>query len=290
MKSKLFIILFLLCAFYTNAQYIIAGQHNANDYYYKYTPDSIVINIPTYQYYPHLFSLDVNNDGIMDFQFALLAPGTALGADEDYCTIRGLNNNKVALAHYDTCFNYVGAYRSRYGMAYKFNYNDTINANANWDSLVYLNYYFYWAMSSDSSGYNCGYAYGTDTAYIGVRIQLDSLYEYGWIKIVGISFNNYYPTTLTMGTFACEDVGVGIKPLTNNNKEITVYPNPANDRINVTSGSGKIILICICNMLGKEMISTTEKEIDVSNLPEGVYFMLVKTSESLFTKKVIIQR
>ncbi len=293
MKTKKFIfVLFMFWGTYANAQYIIAGQHSVNDYYYKFTPDSIVINIPAYSnLHPHYYSLDVNNDGINDFQFVLLPPGTALGANLDYCTIRGLNNNNVALGNYDSCFNYGNGYRNRYGMAYTFHYQDTINSNANWDSLVYLSYYAQGGLP-DSQYYDCGSPDWPDTAYIGLRVKKGTTYEYGWIKIVGIIFNPVDYTTLTMGSFACENNATGIKQLTTttNGEQVSVYPNPANNRLMLISGSARIILISIFDLQGKEMIKTKEKEIDISNLQEGFYFARVKTSEGIFTKKIIIQR
>jgi len=288
---KYLYVLFVFCGSYANAQYIIAGQHSSNDYYFKFTPDSNVISIPAYEstFYIHYYLLDVNNDGIMDFKFALYAPGSGMGAQLDFCTISGLNNNKVALGNYDTCFNYGNGYVERHGMAYAFHYNDTISFNANWDSLVYLSYAHQLGTPSDSQYFSCGTPNWSNTAYIGLRVKVDSLNEYGWIKIVGTTFTPYHSTTLTMGTFACENIGVGIKQPTSKNEWITVYPNPANNRIQVISGSSKIILISIYDMLGKEMINATEKEIDVSNLQEGIYFMQIKTSEGIATKKIIIQ-
>jgi hypothetical protein len=41
--------------------------------------------------------------------------------------------------------------------------------------------------------------------------------------------------------------------------------------------------------LGKEQLSTTKKEIDISGLDEGVYFLEVKTADSITTKKIIVQ-
>ncbi len=299
MKSKLFIILFLLCASYANAQYIIAGQHNANDYYYKYTPDNVVISIPAYQtsFYVHYFSLDVNNDGIMDFKFGLIPPGTALGGDMDYCLISGLNNNKVALAYYDSCISLGGVYGQRYGMAYKFNYNDTINANANWDSLVYLSYYYNMLGYNENYHFICGNRYGTDTAYIGLRVQIDSLYTYGWIKIAGLTFSSWQTTTLTMGTFACENYGVGIKPLTNN-KMITVYPNPVvqstlislpenlelnNITLDIFDVQGKIIKT-ISDLKNHQYILSRN---DFNTA--GVYFVRIKSDKYLETVKLLVQ-
>jgi len=289
---KFMLVLFLFLGSYANAQFIIAGQHVVNDYYYKYTPDSTVISIPGNNL--GYDSLDINNDGIMDFQFALLAPNGPdgpLGENEDYCTIRGLNNNKVAFGTYDTCFNCGNGYANSYIMAKVFRYNDTINSKANWDSLVYLNYYFRLGLGAcqgpgDSSSFNCGSLSWSDTTYIGVRIQIGSTFEYGWIKIVGENFSSN--STLTMGEFACEKGNVGIEQLSS--QQVTIYPNPAKNRLQVIAGRDNVLLTRIYDLQGKEMICTKGKEIDVSNLKEGIYFARIKTSEGIFAKKIIIQR
>jgi hypothetical protein len=43
------------------------------------------------------------------------------------------------------------------------------------------------------------------------------------------------------------------------------------------------------DILGNEILTTKQKEIDVSNLQNGVYFIQLKTVESILTKKIIVQ-
>jgi LEA14-like dessication related protein len=80
-----------------------------------------------------------------------------------------------------------------------------------------------------------------------------------------------------------------------NNEQLIVYPNPAANMVQVAwvGNSGQITVF---DVLGKEVPipnpfqrkgdSTT---IDVSTLQEGVYFINVKTSEGVATKKIIVQ-
>lgn len=255
-----------------NAQFIIAGQYSINDYHYQFVPDSIVINIPQNpsNYNPQFYLIDINNDGVMDFQFALLPPTQALGNNSDYCTISGLNNNNVALGIFDTCYSNTGVYVDRYGMAYEYNYNDTINSLANWDSLVYLNYYTY---SYGSHG--CGCANCSFTDYIGVRIQVSSSYKYGWIKIAGLTFNPWSNTTLTMGEFVCEDDGNGINMLTIDKEFASVYPNPAKDKLTIESVQKSTLLIL--NIQGQIILGQKLKQgktdINISALSNGIYIL-----------------
>jgi sugar lactone lactonase YvrE len=82
----------------------------------------------------------------------------------------------------------------------------------------------------------------------------------------------------------------GIEQITDNNTQMTVYPNPANNMVQVAyTGNSIIQEIILYDVLGKEVINTKEKEIDVNALNEGVYFIQVKTAEGILTKKVVVQ-
>lgn len=62
--------------------------------------------------------------------------------------------------------------------------------------------------------------------------------------------------------------------------QISVYPNPSNDYINLKSDNIKIKEISILNNFGIEIFNTTQKEnIDISNLSQGMYYVKVYTAE-----------
>lgn len=68
---------------------------------------------------------------------------------------------------------------------------------------------------------------------------------------------------------------------TTENTFLTIYPNPANQTIQIQSGDIKLAKIEIFNMLGNKFIqksSQNNEAIDVSNLPHGVY--LVKATNT----------
>jgi hypothetical protein len=81
---------------------------------------------------------------------------------------------------------------------------------------------------------------------------------------------------------------MGIEQLKNKEVEVSVYPNPAADKVYIETKA--IIESKLLDLLGKEVIITQEKEIDVSNLQQGVYFLSIKTSSGALTKKIIVQR
>ena len=83
-------------------------------------------------------------------------------------------------------------------------------------------------------------------------------------------------------------VTVGINTITASISELKVYPNPAQNKLEILIDNEQIKEVKLFDVLGKEALSTKEKEMDVSNLNEGVYFLHVKTSSNFYTKKVVI--
>lgn len=73
-----------------------------------------------------------------------------------------------------------------------------------------------------------------------------------------------------------------------------VFPNPANEFVTVecTTGS-KVDMITVSNILGEEILSVSYKSnqsvIPVSNLPDGIYFISIRSEHLIATKKIVIQ-
>jgi hypothetical protein len=81
---------------------------------------------------------------------------------------------------------------------------------------------------------------------------------------------------------------IGIKQVKDAIK-VDVYPNPAIDKLYIETKEEDIKEIRLYDVLGKEQLSTTKKEIDISSLSNGVYFITVRANESFFSKKIIVQ-
>ena len=63
----------------------------------------------------------------------------------------------------------------------------------------------------------------------------------------------------------------------------SIYPNPATDIICI--GNKQKEIINIYNTIGKLVISTKEENIDVKNLPSGIYFVKIGNKKSKFIKQ-----
>ena len=71
---------------------------------------------------------------------------------------------------------------------------------------------------------------------------------------------------------------------------ISVYPNPAHDFIIVGADNDSPVQnIQLYNIAGQLVLSSTDTEINVSELPEGVYFVTVFTENQKFVERIIIK-
>jgi hypothetical protein len=288
MKIKqVVIILFLLALAYQSMSQnnlIIAGKADSTNISHHFIPDSIVISIPALTAETDSFLLDVNKDGINDFKFLLTAPYGAMGATDYDCYINGLNDNNIAYGFYDSCFNH------RYDMARAFKYGDTINGNMSWVGSGYL-VYKSWVINT----YDCDFSYSPDTAYIGLRVMSGSDYYYGWIRVADMFFDAWSSTTLSISAYACEINTEGCEDLQGQNNLAEIFPNPSKDMITIeTTIPLKENNLTIYNLNGQEIIRQRLKDIktqiDLGNLPTGIYILKIDSEGGAFVKKVLIER
>lgn len=129
------------------------------------------------------------------------------------------------------------------------------------------------------------------TSYILVRLQSNGLYIYGWLK-VGITptADSVFIYSLTINQTAsassfqvgqCDNTwpsvcATGIDDLESATSQISIYPNPASEKITV-SNILRNTELQVTNVLGEIVISEFAergtKEINVSTLPQGMYFI-----------------
>lgn len=71
---------------------------------------------------------------------------------------------------------------------------------------------------------------------------------------------------------------------------IAIYPNPAHDFIRVETCHGASVqCVEIYNVSGQKVLSSTSTEINIGELPEGVYFVAVFTDNQKFVEKIVIK-
>jgi len=85
----------------------------------------------------------------------------------------------------------------------------------------------------------------------------------------------------------------GIEKFTNNNEQVTVYPNPNNGSFVIESSSATKQTMQVYDVNGKMVFSQTingKTSIDVSSLNEGVYNISLQSYEGVVNKRVVIVR
>lgn len=73
---------------------------------------------------------------------------------------------------------------------------------------------------------------------------------------------------------------------------LSIYPNPVdNGKVYITSKNSLHKEVVVVDLLGKEVIRTkiTSKELNVSTLKTGVYFLKITEGEATATRKLIIK-
>ena len=67
---------------------------------------------------------------------------------------------------------------------------------------------------------------------------------------------------------------------------IIVYPNPAKEVLNISTTLN--IEVSLYDMSGKKLRSkVTDKQIDLRNLPQGIYFLQINYEGKIYNKKII---
>jgi hypothetical protein len=80
---------------------------------------------------------------------------------------------------------------------------------------------------------------------------------------------------------------LGLNDVNINNK-ITIYPNPAKTELNLNVSQNDINELSISNLLGQVLIkSQNQNRIDISNLTNGIYILVITQGQNKYTKKFI---
>ncbi|MDG1145110.1 MAG: T9SS type A sorting domain-containing protein, partial [Flavobacteriales bacterium] len=82
------------------------------------------------------------------------------------------------------------------------------------------------------------------------------------------------------------------KEITNSTSNLSIYPNPASNRININLGNNKeIAKVTITNILGKVVKTTTmngeSTQLSIEELINGIYFVSVETTNQVTTKSLV---
>ena len=131
-----------------------------------------------------------------------------------------------------------------------------------------------------------------DTVYAGetysyeFSVTLDESWDYGNMQIVGMLINN----NSDMIENACVNNDITSLPSINNNSELSVYPNPAKDKLNISIKDNSNVYVYNVNgqlIMQEENISGTY-QMDISGLDNGTYIIKVISDNQAFVSKIFV--
>lgn len=156
---------------------------------------------------------------------------------------------------------------------------------------------------------NYGTPFDLEDLKDSIGIDIDSIRFVKIIDVVGCiqnEFANYdsqghkinepWPTPFNTGGFDLDAVGVinhkqsNVEDIDKKVYQTKVYPNPANDYVNITGNDIQSINIHDINgkLVLQANVNNNFLSIDISNLPEGVYIISAFKKSSVITKKLIV--
>ena len=267
---------------------LISASANAQIIYTDVNPD-VTINTNG-----GVYALDLNNDGITDFNITF---STALyaGQTNKYITITPLGANKVGN-------NLSYPYPSALSL-------NTLIDNSSFEWLSTANQSLIsriWFIPPPRGGsplwQTRGNWNGASDKYVPLQLDVSSQKYYGWARLdaatnaMSFTVKDYaYNSIPNQSILAGEPIATGI----NENSfaaSINLFPNPANNHLSIALGSNnKKVEVAIADITGKIVYTTTivetdKVEVNTNEFAEGIYIVKIQSGEFISTKKLIIKR
>jgi hypothetical protein len=236
-----------------------------------------------------IYNLDLNSDGILDFQIKL-----AKTAFPDT-----MNNVRISDLT-DSCFIASYTLDGCGDLAKAFDIDDVVSNYTDWSHIATVGNYTLISSTCMSTGSFSGQT----NKYIGVKMIKNGTTFYGW---VGIDIASH-ATWFKMKDYACNiysinaglTVGIPTFRIKGRGDNLLLYPNPTNDNITIDCGSNFSTLnsytIKITNSLSQTVYtSLVNQQITTINLStwtgRGIYFvhLIDATNNAIDIKKIVLQ-
>ena len=136
-------------------------------------------------------------------------------------------------------------------------------------------------------------AFTADSAY--THLALGNFFEADFNTVENYNNYEYYNTyyfidavCITKTPSDCDALITGINDVNATNVVVTIYPNPASTLLNIHTDL-PIVSISVMTLNGKQLLvhNPVSKQLNISNLPEGMYVIIIKTERELIRKKFI---
>ena len=145
-------------------------------------------------------------------------------------------------------------------------------------------------VANANNGFNTAYTKNGVAGYAtNYTATIAGLYTFQYVTPTGTTSTNYN------GPAQCTVPNLTSDKFTSIEQNISIYPNPATDILRINLGNDALVSdvqnICIYDIKGNTVSKTSkfEPSIDIKNLSKGTYFVKIQFSNSVITKKIIIE-
>ncbi|MCB4808620.1 T9SS type A sorting domain-containing protein [Tamlana sp. 62-3] len=248
-----------------------------------------------------------NEGHLIDYYYSYFFIDGEWSRYEDKTEVKYNSNDKISeiITYTGTEGNYIFDYKDIY--TYNFNSQLVKSESFNWENNEWVNEYnesleYNWDSNGNlinvvhnyNSSSNISEIYTYDTSKLmsnfmhpfinrsGFDYVLEGFPHYNKLLTYTDGFSRYtynYDSSITLGTTQFEA-----------KNDLSIYPNPATKTITINNTLDNISEIEIYNVLGKKVLTSITKTIDVSNLKSGIYLVSIMDNDGIKTTKRIIKQ
>jgi hypothetical protein len=249
---------------------------------------------------PGVYQLDLNNDGIPDFNISTINFSGGL-----------CNGYWYGVQAYGFGSNMIAGFATNVNEAIPLNYGDVIGASTSWGTQTALkSKYHNWSTFGSCVSGDRG-VWKQQEKYLGLKLVVNGQVYYGWVRIkISVSASNAsyiisdygYDNTLNHSINAGAMSGARLaekKEVNSTKAELTSFPNPisSSTKITFSIASSQDISLKIFDIRGKEIAVLADGVFeegfhefmwDAEKANAGNYILQLKTGEICETKKLIV--
>ena len=143
--------------------------------------------------------------------------------------------------------------------------------------------------NATNTGYNTSYSLNGISGYATNYSLSGTIFTFKYVTPSGITTTNYN------GPAACVVPNLGADKFMQIEQNISIFPNPTSDLLNINLGNNDLVNevqnIAIYDFNSKLVLKTNQfkSKIDIKSLSSGTYFVKIQFSNSVVTKKLVIQ-
>ena len=265
---------------------LFSASANAQIVYTDVNPDV------TYNTNGGVYALDLNNDGITDFDITFTTATISAGTNK-YIRITPLGANKVGN---DLSYPYPSAL-SLNTLIDSGSFTWLGSANQHLISRLWFQPPLGLPVWQKRGNWN-----GASNKYVPLQLDLSSQKIYGWARLdaatdaASFTVKDYaYNSIPNQPILAGQTIATGI--IENSfASSINLFPNPATNNLTIELGNNnKKVDVTITDITGKIIYATTasetqKTEVNTENFAEGIYVVQIQTADFIGTKKLVIEK